>query len=141
MRFAILGLLFCAGTTALCQSTAPSPATPDTLGQTPLLVAPPARDFSKLPPGWHFSGAVPPRILLQPKMLKLPKPETNRSLVGAEIDPNIVVHPPQSSIGANPPGTPMAQNEFPHLQMRPILNEGHGFSRAVQSYSYEGFSP
>ena len=120
MRFAILGLLFCAETTALCQLTAPAPATPDTLGQTPLVVAPPTRDFSKLPPGWHFSGTVPPRILLQPKLLKLPKPETERPLVGAEIDPKIVVHPPQSSIGVNPPGTPMAQNEYPHLQMRPI---------------------
>ncbi len=139
MRFAILGLLLCAGTTAFCQSTAPSPATPS--WQNPLVATPPARDFSKLPPGWHFSGTVPPRALLQPKMLKLPKPETDRPLVGAEIDPKIVIHPPQSSIGVNPPGTPMAQNEYPHLQMRPILNEGHGFSRAVQSYSYEGFSP
>jgi hypothetical protein len=81
-------------------------------------------------------------------MLKLPKPETKGPLFGAEIDPRIVLHPPQSSIGVNPPATPMAQNEYPHLQMRPILNEGHGFhgtpgqvSRAVQSYSYEGFSP
>jgi hypothetical protein len=32
----------------------------------------------------------------------------------------IIVHPPQSSIGVNPPGTPMAQNEYPHLQMLPI---------------------
>jgi hypothetical protein len=118
MRCAILGLLLCAGTTALCQSTAPSPATP--LWQAPPVVTPPTRDFSKLPPGWHFSGAVPPQILLQPKMLKLPKPETNRPLVGAEIDPKIIVHPPQSSIGVNPPGTPMAQNEYPHLEMRPI---------------------
>ena len=120
MRFAILGLLLCAGTTALCQSTAPSPATSDSLWQNPLVVTPQARDFSKLPPGWHFSGDVPPRILLEPKMLKLPKPETESPLVGAEIDPKIVVHPPQSSIGVNPPGTPMAQNEYPHLQMRPI---------------------
>ena len=120
MRLTILGLLFCAGTTALCQSTAPFPASPDSLWETPLVVTPPARDFSKLPPGWHFSGVVPPRILLEPKLLKLPKPETDRPLVGAEIDPRIVVHPPQSSIGVNPPGTPMAQNEYPHLQMRPI---------------------
>jgi hypothetical protein len=118
MRFAVLGLLLCAGTTAFCQSTSPYPATPS--WQTPLVVTPPPRDFSKLPPGWHFSGVVPPRILLEPKMLKLPKPETNGPLVGAEIDPKIVVHPPQSSIGANPPSTPMAQNEYPHLQMRPI---------------------
>ena len=38
----------------------------------------------------------------------------------AEIDPKMIVHPPQSSIGVTPPGTPMALNEYPHLQMLPI---------------------
>jgi hypothetical protein len=120
MRLTILGLLFCAGTTALCQSTAPFPASPDSLWETPLVVTPPARDFSKLPPGWHFSAVVPSRVLIQPRILALPKAETNRRLDDAEIDPKIIVHPPQSSIGVNPPGTPMAQNEYPHLQMLPI---------------------
>jgi hypothetical protein len=59
-------------------------------------------------------------VLIQPRILALPKAETNRRLDDAEIDPKIIVHPPQSSIGVNPPGTPMAQNEYPHLQMLPI---------------------
>jgi hypothetical protein len=120
MRLPILGLLFCAATTALGQTTAPSPASPDNLWQGPLVGTPPARDFSKLPPGWHASAVVPPRILIQPGMPGQPKAAIDRRLGDAEIDPEIIVHPPQSSIGVIPPGTPMAQNEYPHLQMLPI---------------------
>ena len=120
MRLTILGLLFCAATTALGQATAPSPASPDNLWQGPLLATPPARDFSKLPPGWHASAVVPPRFLFQPKAPGVPQAETGRRLGDAEIDPKIIVHPPQWSIGVIPPGTPMAQNEYPHLQMLPI---------------------
>jgi hypothetical protein len=119
MRLAILGLLLCAGT-ALCQSNAPSPANPDSLWQTPLVVTPPARDFSKLPPGWHASAVVPPRILIQPGILWRPKAENKGRLDDPGIDPKIIVHPPQKSLGVNPPGTPIAQNEYPHLQMLPI---------------------
>jgi len=114
MRLTILGMLFCAGTTALCQTTAPPPASPDNLWQAPLVATPPARDFSKLPPGWQASTVVPPRFLFQPKE------ETSTRLGDAKIDPKIIVHPPQSNIGVNPPGTPMSQNEYPHLQMLPI---------------------
>jgi hypothetical protein len=120
MRLTILGLLFCAGTTALCQTSSPTPASPDGLWQGPLVVTPPARDFSKLPPGWHASAVVPPRFLFQPKAPGVPQAETGSRLGDATIDPKIIVHPPQSNIGVNPPGTPMAQNEYPHLQMLPI---------------------
>jgi hypothetical protein len=117
MRLTILGLLFCAGTTVLCQTTPPAPAAPDGLWQGPNAVTPPARDFSKLPPGWQASAVVPWRALIQPKA---PEAETGSRLGNAKIDPRIIVHPPQSNISVNPPGTPMAQNEFPHLQMLPI---------------------
>ena len=120
MRLPILGLLFCAATTALGQTTAPSPASPDNLWQGPLVGTPPARDFSKLPPGWQASLVVPPRFLYQPKVPGALQAETGSRLGDAEIDPKMVVHPPQSSIGVIPPGTPMAQNEYPHLQMLPI---------------------
>jgi hypothetical protein len=120
MRLTILGLLFCAATTALGQAIARSPTTPDGLWQGPLVVTPPARDFSKLPPGWQASAVVPPRMLYQPKVPGAPQAETGRRLGDAEIDPKIIVRPPQSSIGVTPPGTPMAQNEYPHLQMLPI---------------------
>jgi hypothetical protein len=120
MRLTILGLLFCAATTALGQATAPSPASPDGLWQGPLEVTPPARDFSNLLPGWKASAVVPWRPLIQPKMPGVAQAEIGSRLGDAEIDPKVIVHPPQSSIGVTPPGTPMAQNEYPNLQMLPI---------------------
>jgi hypothetical protein len=114
MRIAILSL-FLSGTTAFCQTTAPAPVTPRPLWQAPL-VAPPlsGRDFSKLPPGWH---AVP---LTEPKTMLVPSPVNRPRLGDAQIDPEIIVHPPPSSIGAQAPGTVVAQNEYPHLRVLPI---------------------
>ena len=119
MRPVILTLCFCAGTTAFCQSTVPAPMTPESLWQTPLVITPsPARDFSKLPPGWHIANVKPlqaPRMLIHP-----PRPRTTRRLGGEQIDPRIIVHPPATSIGVLPPGKQVAQNAYPHLQLQPI---------------------
>jgi hypothetical protein len=115
MRVTILSLFFCAGTTAFCQTSAAAPAIPDNQWQPPLLVAPPPiRDFSKLPPGWHAIPLTPPRIMV------VPKPVDTTPLKDAQIDPKMIVHPPASSIGVQPPGTAVAQNEYPHLRMLPI---------------------
>jgi hypothetical protein len=38
----------------------------------------------------------------------------------AQMDPRIVVHPPQSSLGVQPPGSLVAQNLYPGLQLLPI---------------------
>jgi hypothetical protein len=53
-------------------------------------------------------------------MLIQPQLPAARRLDDAQIDPKMIVHPPQSSIGVQPPGTAVAQNEYPHLQLRPI---------------------
>ena len=118
MRITILSLFLCAGTTAFCQSSAPAPVIPDNLWQAPLGVVPPSRDFSKLPPGWHAVPLTPPRIMV------VPKAAGTRPLKDAQIDPGIVVHPPASSMGVQPPGTAVAQNEYPHLRMLPIESAG-----------------
>jgi hypothetical protein len=114
MRITILSLFLCAGTTAFCQASAPVPAIPDNLWQTPLGPIPPSRDFTKLPPGWHAVPLTAPGILFQPKVL-----DTTR-LKEAQIDPGIVIHPPASSLGVQPPGTAVAQKEYPHLRILPI---------------------
>jgi hypothetical protein len=114
MRLTILGLLLCTGIPAFCQSGASAPPSPYAPGQTSLVVTPPARDFSKLPPGWHPTSVAPRKIVIQPQV-----PATRR-LDNAQIDPKMIVHPPQSSIGVQPPGTAVAQNEYPHLQVLPI---------------------
>ena len=114
MRVTILSLLLYA-TTAFCQSSAPAPVTAENLARTPLVSAlPPSRDFSKLPPGWH---AVP---LADPKIMMVPNAVDATRLSNAEIDPEIIVHPPPSSIGVQPPGTAVTQNEYPNLRMLPI---------------------
>jgi hypothetical protein len=114
MRVTILSLLLYA-TTAFCQSSAPAPVTAENLARTPLVPAlPPSRDFSKLPPGWH---AVP---LADPKIMMVPNAVDATRLSNAEIDPEIIVHPPPSSIGVQPPGTAVTQNEYPNLRMLPI---------------------
>jgi hypothetical protein len=118
VRITILSLFLCAGTTAFCQSSAPAPAIPTNPWQSPLgVVPPPIRDFSKLPPGWHAVPLTPPRIVVRPKAV-----DTTR-LNDAQIDPRIVVHPPASSIGVQPPGTAIAQNEYPHLRILPIESD------------------
>jgi hypothetical protein len=114
MRLTILGLLLCTGIPAFCQSGASAPPSPYASGQTLLVVTPPARDFSKLPPGWHPTSVAPPKMLIQPQV-----PATRR-LDGAQIDPKMIVHPRQSIIGVQPPGTAVAQKEYPHLQVLPI---------------------
>jgi hypothetical protein len=81
------------------------------------MAATPARDFSKLPQGLHinnFKDLPTPKILVQPKVVS-----TTR-LGDARIDPNIIVHPPATSIGVLPPGTEVTESEYPHLRLQPI---------------------
>jgi hypothetical protein len=114
MRLTILGLLLCTGIPSFCQSGASAPASPYAPGQTSLVVTPPARDFSKLPPGWHPTSVAPPKMLIQPQA------PAARRLDNAQIDPKMIVHPPQSSIGMQPPGIPVAQNEYPIFRCCPL---------------------
>jgi hypothetical protein len=58
--------------------------------------------------------------LPQPKMLIVPAPQNDHPLNKSRIDPKMIVHPPQSSLGVQPPGTSVAQNEYPNLRIQPI---------------------
>ena len=112
MRVTIVSLFLCAAT-AFCQSSGPAPTGNLTL--TPLVPAPPAgRDFSKLPPGWHA------RPLQAHKNMIQPKPADAAHMNNMEIDRQIVVHPPQARLGAQPPGTAVTQKTYPGLRMLPI---------------------
>ena len=53
-------------------------------------------------------------------MMMVPKAVDATRLSNAGIDPAIIVHPPPSSIGVQPPGTAITQNEYPNLRMLPI---------------------
>jgi hypothetical protein len=109
MRLAIFGLLLSAGTAAFCQSAAPAPGN----AQQPWLVQPGlpegGRDFTKLARDWHMTS------LGSRKMFVLPKPSPHLD------SPQIVVHPPRSSVGEQPTGPLLAQNLYPGLQLMPIV--------------------
>jgi hypothetical protein len=109
-----LALFVCAATTAFCQSSAPAPINPDTLGQLTPEFTQPGMDFSQLPPNWNL-------VIVKPRgTLVLPRTAAGQLRSSAAIDPKIIVHPPQSSLGVQPPGTLVAQNLYPNLQLLPI---------------------
>jgi hypothetical protein len=107
-------LFLCTGIVAFSQSAAPTPRTPDRLEQIPPVPAQPIGDLSKLPSGSQTTNAALPGAAI------VPSPNTARRSDNAKIDPKMIVHPPQSSIGVQPPGTPIAQSEYPNLRMLPI---------------------
>ncbi len=114
MRLTILALLLSSGTAAFCQTAAPAPATPQQHFLTPPAIAQPGRDFNRLPPEWHFDSVAPRNTII------LKDAGVPRRGLDAEIDPKMIVHPPQSSLGDQPPGKLVAQNLYPGLHLLPI---------------------
>lgn len=118
MRLTIFALLLSSGTAAFCQSAAPAPANPQQPWLAPPGIPEGGRDFTKLPPDWHITR------LVQRKMLILPGPPPLHSFKDSQGDPQIdaqiIVHPPPSSLGEQPTGPLLAQNLYPGLQLLPI---------------------
>ena len=114
MRVAILALFLFAGSTAFAQSGPFGPLNSDPPGSLPSPWTAQRRDFGKLPPGWPATMHTPEWIVIRPA------PTTLKPFGDAEIDPKIIVHSSQSRIGDQPPGTQIAQNQFPGLELLPI---------------------
>jgi len=114
MRLTILALLLSTGTAAFCQSTPSAPANP----YQPLLALPGAtqvgRDSTKLPPDWHITSLMPRKMEILPGAWPLHPSD------GPQIDAQIIVHPPPSSLGEQPQSTMLAQNLYPGLQLLPV---------------------
>jgi hypothetical protein len=72
------------------------------------------RDFGKMTPGWPATMHTPEWIVIRPA------PTTLKPFGDAKIDPMIIVHPSRTRIGDQPPGTQIAQNQFPGLKLLPI---------------------
>jgi hypothetical protein len=68
--------------------------------------------------------------LPQPKVLIVPAPQNAHPLNNARIDPKMIVHPPKSNLGVQPPGTIVAQNDYPNLRIQPI-DTAHSAVEAV----------
>jgi hypothetical protein len=114
VRNAILGLVLCSVTPAVCQY-APSPLGPVELGQIPRTLEQHFTDFSKLQ--WNE----PLTALKLPQRVIVPRFEAPRRLPdNAQIDPKIIARPPQVSVGVQPAGKMVAKNEFPNLELLPI---------------------
>jgi hypothetical protein len=112
MRLAVLALFICGGTMATGQQTAHAPAFPEQPSLTSHGMALPSGDFAKHPPQRHFNLVVPRSAIILPGSLRQPN--------DAQIDPKIIVLPPQSSIGEQTPGMQVAENLYPGLKFLPI---------------------
>jgi len=123
MRSTIFALFACAGTLAIGQSTGPASANPSQYWSIPPGITqtgsnPFTEEFLKqsIQPSrnWHFNPSIPQQTLTVPR----------HDLVSPgdvlKIDPQIIVHPPLSSLGEQQPGTLIAQNLYPGLQFLPI---------------------
>jgi hypothetical protein len=114
MRPRILVLFLCVGTTAFCQPAAPAAVSPDELGRVETAFTHPAWEINKLPSGWNMTNTAPVRVLIQPKA------GAAQHWNDVRIDPCIIVHPPPSSVGVQPPGTLVAKNLYPNLRFQPV---------------------
>jgi hypothetical protein len=118
MRLAILtaglSLSLCAGPLALCQSSQPDFANPAQPSASQPSFQFPGKDFSKTAPLWQNSNVPTSHVLV------LPHTELPRPTAKAQIDPQMIIHPSKSRIGAQPPGSLIAQNVYPGLRLMPI---------------------
>jgi hypothetical protein len=133
MRFPCLVLLVC--TAALGQS-APRDASGPVPSTDLATQSAPTFRFDALSPNVCFGQKVSPipaadgacsrRFQIDPKSLgslySLSRvyPPTEMT---AQLDPQMVIHPPQSAIGVLPPAIPILPNIYPHLRMLYIHGE------------------
>ena len=123
MKSATIVLLLCVATPSICQSAAPTPSNPLQLLQTPPAPAKPWMDFSKLP-SLQPSSLQPFKLSTPLRPFIVPKSGVETRWSDAQIDPKIIVHPPQSKLGMQQPGINIATNQFPNLKFLPIASPG-----------------
>ena len=114
MRIAAAALVLGAGIPVFCQSAGTAAAKPGEAGQPPprvFLLSP--QEFDKASPEWHIS----PESLLK---MNVPPGIGRVRIPSAPADSAMIVHPPQGSVGVQAPGTQVAQNLYPGLQLMPI---------------------
>ena len=114
MRLAVFVLFLGTAPAALCQSSAPVPFEIGRPDQNWFSAVQSTKDLSK-----SFSNARAQQLTLLQAFTMPIKPAARWS-EDARVDPKMVVHPPPASIGLQPPGTVVAQNEFPNLRILPI---------------------
>jgi hypothetical protein len=116
MRFTIFALFLPAATIAAGQSPQSAPEVPRQRLATPpsITLQESARNPAALPLNITIINIQKhPKIFVPPAQISFRDP-------GATLDAKIVVHPPQLSVGALAPGTTVAQNLYPGLELLPI---------------------
>ncbi len=114
MRSWIFVFSLCAATASFGQSSPQPPVNPFNTAPLPPAFNWPGTDFSRNPPAWRPNSVSPnPTIVLR-------ETDSLTRKDRAKIDPGIIVHPPKSSFGIEPQGTPVAQNQYPGLRYLPI---------------------
>jgi hypothetical protein len=116
MRLAFLTLFLPVAASALSQSPAPASQSPQQRTFTPpsITIPRPALRLNKLPPDIAIAS-----VQQLPKIVQPPGQLTRRES-DFKLDPKIVVHPPQSSLGEQLAGAPVAQNLYPGLELLPV---------------------
>jgi hypothetical protein len=119
MRCALFMMFLSAGTLGFGQAGPAAPPTP--FGQEP---SPQqtwqGHDFGRLPT-WHWDPSL--STLRSSKVVLPPSKQAIVPLGDASVDPQIVRHPSQRSLGTLLPGTQVAQNLFPGLTFQPIEDQ------------------
>jgi len=118
MRSGILVLLLCAGAAAFGQSNAAAPPSPQSFKLTPPAITQLTLNFSSPHKDLPIANAQLWKSFANSRQVTMPRK------ADAQIDPGIIIHPPKSSIGAQPPGTPIAQNLYPGLKLLPVDESG-----------------
>jgi hypothetical protein len=112
MRIAIFALFLSTGTAAFCQLTSTAP-----LQLNQPWVFPedgkPCVEIGNASPDLKFKFD-PSQTLILPRTVEF-SPQFK-----AQIDPQMIVHPPKSFVGDQASGTLVAQNLYPGLQLLPI---------------------
>jgi hypothetical protein len=114
MRSALLVLSLIDGTVAFAQSSPARPVDSFKLELTPPSITQLKLSFSSPRKDLHIANAQLWKDFANSRQITLPRN------ADAQIDPGMIVRPPKSSIGVQPPGTPIAQNLYPGLRLLPI---------------------
>jgi hypothetical protein len=114
MRSRYLALFLCAGTTAFCEPAAPVAVSPDEWGRLETAFTHPAWEMNKLPSDWQMTNTAQTEVLIWHEA------GAARAWNDARVDPRMILHPPPSSVGTQPPSTLVAKNQYPGLRFQPV---------------------
>jgi hypothetical protein len=118
MRLAIVLSFFSLATAAFSQSSTPAPVNPEGQQLNQPSGPKPGQDLNITQRNFQLT-TVPKGT----RFLPLPgsAPQIELKTIGPRaVDPQMLVHPPQSSLGDQAPGTQIAQNLYPGLKLMPI---------------------